>query len=277
MEYRKEILTTTHVDAHNEKMSLSALKALVKESNKKIIPIIVEHDPRQPPIGRIISTQILQLEDGEYALEGTFGIYENEDDFKLPLDDKREMIIDEHKFNSLSIMYDRSYENPEDQTLIYELNTLIKSDFEPQYYIKKSIEPISVLTLIGGFIFGQVASGFFNQVGSDSWNTFKEQVKKIFHKNKNGENEKLLSFEFTIEKDENKVNVIINLTNPKDEDIESFLENGLKMIDSLPCQYFKPELGLKKIVMEYSANSLNINFGVRKDAIPVDLKKIRLS
>ena len=271
MEYYKAILSTTHVDQHNEKMTLSALESLVEQSNDNIIPLTVEHDPRKPPIGRIKSTQIKQLEDGEYGLEGTFEIYENDDDFTLPLDDKREMRIKEHNSNSLSIVYDRSYQNPDDQTLIYELNTLIKSDLEPQFFSKKSVEPISVLYIVGAYILGNVTTGFFNQIGSEAWELLKEKIKTIYHKKNIEENEKLLSFEFTIENDGYKINVIIILTDPKDEDIESFLEIGMKAIDSLPIEYFKPELGIKKIVMEYSNNSLKTNFGVRKDAVPVYL------
>ena len=270
MEYHKEILSTTHVDQHNEKMTLAALESLVEQSNDNIIPVTVEHDPRKPPIGRIKSTQIKQLEDGEYGLEGIFEIYEDDDDFTLPLDDKREMKIDEHPINSLSIMYDRSYQNSEDITLIYELNEIVKSGSEPAFYTKKALEPISVFYIIGGFALTSVAAGFFNQIGSDLWEIFKNKLKKLLSNKTAPEDEKLLSFDFTIEKDGYKVNTSIILTNPTEEDIDNFLEKGIKEVDLLPVEYFEPDMALKKIILEYSDNKLKVNFGVRKDAVPIN-------
>ncbi len=94
-------------------------------------------------------------------------------------------------------------------------------------------------------------------------------LKSIFRNKKIEEKEKLLSFEFTIEKNGNIINVEIILTNPKDEDIENFLETGLKSIDTILPKYFNSEIGLKKIVLEYSNNSVKVNFGIRKDAVPI--------
>lgn len=270
MRHYKKILSTTHVDAHNEQMTLSSLESMSKQANDNIIPLIVEHDPRLPPIGRIVSTQIKQLEDGEYALEGTFCICESEDEFNLLADDKREMKIDEHPINSLSIMYDRSYQNSEDITLIYELNEIVKSGSEPAFYTKKALEPISVFYIVGGFALANVAAGFFNQIGSDLWEIFKNKLKKLLSNKTAPEDEKLLSFDFTIEKDGYKVNTSIILTNPTEEDIDNFLEKGIKEVDLLPVEYFEPDMALKKIILEYSDNKLKVNFGVRKDAVPIN-------
>lgn len=125
------------------------------------------------------------------------------------------------------------------------------------------------MTIGGAFILGGVAGGFFNQIGADTWELFKEKLKLLFRNKKTGEKEKLLSFEFTTEKDGNIMNVEIILMNPKDEDLENFLETGLKSFDTILPKYFNSEIGLKKIVMEYSDNSIKVNFGIRKDAVPI--------
>lgn len=272
MKYIKGIIATTHIDSHNECFSKDALESLVEQNNKNFIPLIVEHDPRKAPIGRVISSQLVKLDAEEYGVEATFEIFENEDDSKLLMDNRREIKIGEHNLNSLIISYDRSYQNPEGQKLIAELNDIINSKVEPQFFTKKAAEPLSLLTIGGAFILGSAASGFFNQIGADSWELFKEKLKTIFKMQKNEENEKLLSFDFIIEKEGYLIEVQIILTNPEDEGIESFLEIELKNIDKILTQYFRPEYGLKKIVMEYSNNSTKVKFGLRKDDVPVFLE-----
>ncbi len=77
MKYSSGILATTHIDQQNEEISLSALESMVEQSNSYYIPITVEHDPRNPPLGRTKSTRIKKLEDGEYAIEGIFEMFES--------------------------------------------------------------------------------------------------------------------------------------------------------------------------------------------------------
>lgn len=269
MKYLSGILATTHIDQQNEKISLSALESMVEQSNSYYIPIFVEHDPRNAPIGRIKSTQIKKMEDGEYAIEGIFEMFESGEEIQLDLNDPREMGIHEHYYNYLDIKYDINYENPEDQKLIRDINNILKSEIEPQYYTKKSIEPISVLTIGGAFILGGIASGFLNKIGADAWDSLKEKLKELFRKKKVEEKEKLLSFEFTIENDGYRINIEVILSNPNDDDIDNFFEKGLKNIDKILPNYFDPNTGLKRIVMEYSDEAIDVKFGVRKDGVPL--------
>ena len=271
MKYSSGILTTTHIDKQNEKMSLSALESMVEQSNRYYIPITVEHDPRIAPIGRIKSTQIKKLEDGEYGVEGIFEMFESGEEIQLDLNDPREMRIDEHYDKYLDIKYDISYNNPDDQKLIADINNILKSEVEPQYHTKKSIEPISILTIGGVFILGGITSGFLNKIGADAWDSLKENLKELFRKKKVEENEKLLCFEFTIENDGYRINTEIILTNPNDDDIDDFFENGLKNIDKILPNYFDSNTGLKRIVMEYSDETIDVKFGVRKDGVPLQI------
>ena len=139
MKYLKGILATTHIDLQNEKISLSAIESLVEQSNNNYIPVDVEHDPRKPPIGRLKSTRLQKMEDGEYSIEGISEIFENEEDIKLDTESTREIIIKRHNFGNLDIAYDINYRNPSDQELIGELNNLINSEIEPLYKCKKSL------------------------------------------------------------------------------------------------------------------------------------------
>src|SRR5258708_6141776 len=83
MRTQKAILTTTHVDSHFEKMSFSALESIVDLINRCHSPFVVEHDPRIPPIGRVLDARIKQLEDGEYGVEATIEMYEQGEEIPI--------------------------------------------------------------------------------------------------------------------------------------------------------------------------------------------------
>lgn len=274
MKYYKGILATTHVDKHKDKMTIEALKSIIEQANLHYIPVGIEHDPRTPPVGRVKSAELKELKDGEYAIEGVIEVFEDGDIIELQKDDPKSMKIREHSFSSLDISYDRNYQDEEDRILISEINHLLKSNTEPLSDIKKSLDPISIITIGGAFALGGIATGFLGKIGSDGWDLLKEKLKKLFRKRKGGKKEKLLSFEFDIEKEGYLICAQIIITNPKDQDIEDFLEYGLKKVDKVLPKYFTPELGIKRIVMEYSNNETKVKFGVRKDAVPINFTKL---
>lgn len=113
---QKAILTTTHVDRHYHKMSLSALESIVDLIGRSHVPFIVEHDPRIPPIGRIRNAHIKQLDDGEYGVEATIEMFELDEDIPF-IDDSKEIPLHDHRPDKLEVVFDRNF-----QTLEYDLN-----------------------------------------------------------------------------------------------------------------------------------------------------------
>ena len=75
----KGIYATSNVDNHGKAFSVEALKMLVEQINNSYMPMGVEHDPRIPPIGRIISAKLIKRDDGSYAVEGISEIFEEGD------------------------------------------------------------------------------------------------------------------------------------------------------------------------------------------------------
>ena len=57
-------MATTHVDRHGERLTRSALESLVRQLRANYIPIGFEHDPRFPPLGRMIDATVVELPDG---------------------------------------------------------------------------------------------------------------------------------------------------------------------------------------------------------------------
>jgi len=210
------------------------------------------------------------LEDGTLAVKGAGEIFEKGDLIELK-DELKEIPIEIYDDKKLEIIYDYNFRNPEDQKIINEIAALLKS--EPKEELKKSLDPISIITIGGAFVLREFAAGFLNKMGADAWDKLKNLMKK------KKKSEKLLRFDFTIRLSKDIINVSTILTNPTSLDMESFLKYGLPQLEKMLPKYFAPEIGLKKIIVEFSNNDVKILFGIRKDAVPLfihkDLKSLK--
>lgn len=268
MKHLKGILATSHVDLHDEIMPLQTLETMAKQINTHYIPMGIEHDPRIPPQGRLITAQVVKLEDGEYGVEGLGEIFEPGDSYELK-DAGREIPIHKNRSkNKIEIGFDRNYRSQEDQEIIKEISKLFGS--EPQEELKKALDPISIITISCAFLLGGLANGFLGKMGSDAFDAFKGKLKKLLKKKEEEkDHERLLDFRFLIEINGCTGEVETILTNPTDDDIDEFFEDGLKQLDSVVLEYFDPNIGLRKITLEYSNRRINLLFGIRKDAVPM--------
>jgi hypothetical protein len=263
-------LMTTHLDRHGERFTLEALESAERQIQSNIIPQGIEHDPRIEPIGRIISAKIVKLNDGEYALDGISEIFNDLNTIDEITD--RELVLHEYAEDSLEIRSDRNYRSEDDIKILNEISELLNCSKPPQEEVKKALEPLSVLWICGAFVLGGITTGFFNKLGSDAFDLLKSKLSRLLSKRKEGENEKLFAFGFTII--DKKCNVEVILTNPTEMDIEIVMQQGFKELDRiLPSLFMVPsKRPIKKLVFEFEDNKLNFKFGVRNDGIPFKLK-----
>lgn len=266
MKYIKGIIATSHIDRHGDMLSPEGLKDMVEQINTQYIPITIEHDPRIPPQGRIKSAKLIKLEDGHYAVEEIKEIFEEGDEINV-VDPSREMPLPIYDSDVLQITFDRSYRDDASQRLINDISSLLGSS--PQEYEKKALEPISILIIGGFYLLGKIASGFFNKLGSDAWDALKSKLKILFEKKKKEAQENLLMFQLSISVEGLIVNTEVVLTNPSDDDIDSFFENGLSKLDQIIPSLINKHPEVKKIVFTFSDNDLSLLFSVRKDAVPI--------
>ncbi|MGB4849612.1 MAG: hypothetical protein WBP41_16935 [Saprospiraceae bacterium] len=271
MSLQKIRLSTTHLDAHNERMSVGALRSMLQKSNEKIIPLGIEHDPRKSPAGRIIKTELVELEDGEFALDGIAEVFDSDIQDTIDVGD-REIQLRQYFEGEFKVFTDRTFRNDESQALIKELSSILKNA-ETREEIKKALDPISILIIGGSFVFGGIANGFLGEIGADGYRALKTVLKKLFSKN-NSRTEELLIFEWTLIKHDTSINVEVILTNPTAEDIDYILEDGLKDIDTLLEELFDNNLGFGKIVYEYKNKKMELNYALLKNGIPLVLRKI---
>ena len=268
MKQFKGILATSHVDAHNEVMPVETLEAMVDQINRQYIPMGIEHDPRIPPQGRLVSAKVVPLEDSEYGVEGIGEIFEPGDSYELK-NDGREIPVHAFDDDKLHIQFDRNYRGEEDQEAIFAIGELL--DSEPQEEIKKAIDPISILTIGGAFVLGGIANGFFGKIGSDAYDYLKDKLKGLLNrKNAVQENhEALLVFSFWVSNGTQRFEVEVILTNPSPKEIEHFLEVGMRQIDQHVSHYYSEDLSIRRMIFKYESDSLIFMHGVRKDAVPM--------
>jgi hypothetical protein len=266
MKIVEAILATSHVDLHNERLTPSALEGMVRQINLQCIPMGLEHDPRIPPQGRVLSAGIQQLEDGEYAVRGVIQQFEPGDEIEL-VEDGREIPLHEHSDGSIHLTYDRSYKTLQDQELLKQLAKISGAQLHEE--AKKSLDPLSTLAVAGKFVLGEIASGLLKRIGSDGWDAFKGKLGDLLARRKEAGQENLLTFECIVPVDDHRVSVEVHLSNPSREDVHAFFEEGLKLLDVGLAPFLNSSPHLRRLVIQYEQDKMLVKFGVRKDAVPM--------
>ncbi|MFB6230477.1 MAG: hypothetical protein ABEL04_04900 [Salinibacter sp.] len=257
------VLATTHVDRHGEKFARSALQGMAERIESKVVPMGVEHDPRVPPQGRIVDAELREREDGEYELVGVMEQFEEGD--RVPFLD-REIPIRQWGDDSPCVVYDRTYRTEQDQETINEIADLLGA--ESQREGKKAYEVLSVLTIAGKFVAGSIAAGFLAKVGADAYGALKSKVKELMDRKAEETEEYLFKFNPVVRINSRPVEVEVVLTNPTDEDIEAFFEEGIWELDEAISKHAREE-AVKRVVYEYEDRTVTVNFCVRKDGAPL--------
>ena len=265
MRYLEGVIATTHLDSHNERFSRGALESMVEQINSQYLPVGVEHDPRIPPQGRNISARLEQTDDSEYSVLVIQELFEEGD--KIPLkNDGREMPVRPYD-RTPTIIFDRSYRNSEDAKLLEDVANHISGKLQEER--KKSSDPISILIIaLGVRILGGIVDGFSNQLGSDLYSGFKNSIKKLLAPKRGSKVEHLITFRAVIKRDNYFVQVDTYLTNPRDEDFDYFLAEGLKNLDTIVLKLIEQYGDLRQCTFECKNEKMTLKFAVRKDAVP---------
>ena len=257
---KKEVIaSTTHVDRDGDKMTLDALVGNIEQIRSHFIPVMVEHDPRIPPLGRIDSACIEFLDDGEYALKTTLEIFDEET--LLQPSEKREMILEYNNIlpGKIQIDYDRSYKTQKGK-----IDDIVKIvGGKCSLHLRKSMDPISILTIVGVFAVSQISSGFFKKIGSDVYDMLKNIIKN--RQNKNKEN----ILQFKIIDLQQKIIVEINITNPDKHNMDIFYKKIVPKLDNIVLNDLSGHTDIRKVVYEYYNSNFKLLFFIGKDCIPI--------
>jgi len=275
MREERIVLATTHVGRDNIKFAPSALASMVDQLETEVIPMWIEHDPRIPPHGRLIDAEVRERKDGEHELVGCVEVYEDEDlkgETQIPLLDQTISIgLDEDESGEV-IFYNRTFEGEADQR---DINEIVEAlDAEATREEKRSFELLPVLKIAGKYALGAIATGFLGKIGADAYDVLKGKVEELTGRKSDESDECLLVFNPVVEVDGRLVEVKVILTNPSDEDIEAFFDEGLRKLDQILPEHITDN-SVKRIVYEFEGQEIELKFGVRKDAVPLDPQVFR--
>lgn len=256
------------IDRHNERMPLSILESAKDQTNENIISSYKEHDYRFPPIARVNKAYI-KNENGINSLYGEFEFFEIKDINKQNTIPNK--VLKLHDFKDSSISYDRSYEINGLKQDVEDLQKTISNE-TPIFEVKKAFEPVNTLIIIIGTIASKsFIEGFFNKAGSDFW----DGLKNLITKNASLDvNEKIYIFNTMIERNDYKVEVVINFTNPTTYDIQNVLYQHQKMIDSTIDKYEKDSINVSRIIFNSNEDTLEHGYSVFQDGTPFDISDI---
>jgi len=265
---REAIIATTHVDRHGDKLAIDVLHGLVDTISYNYIPIWDEHDPRNPPIGRIASAKVRERNDGEHEVAAVLEFFDGTEPEQYF--GSRELIRDKKIANgNVEIMPDRSFRTTEDFEDIQELARLL--GIQPSETVKKSTDPISILQLTAAFVAGGVATGFFGKLGSDGADLLKKKCKDLMRRKNIRDSDRVFRLLIQVEKEGVFIEADVFITNPSDDDIDGLLGHGLLEIDNQVSRLMSVNTQLSKLTFEYKYGHLNLKFGVRKDCVPLKL------
>ena len=107
-------MANTLVNKHGEKITKEALEGMVSQVNANYFPINIEHDPRQPILGRIAGAYLQEMGKGEYEVIGELEFFD-ENDTLASLTSTKTIAQRPFPKEKVLLNYDRNFDNPDDK------------------------------------------------------------------------------------------------------------------------------------------------------------------
>jgi hypothetical protein len=269
MSIKKGIVATTHVDLQRELLTKNALEQMVNQYRTNYIKVMDEHDPRKIPIGRVIDGRLVELQDGEFAVEATFELFDGSDP-QADEKGKELNISDKEDEEDLTIYYDYSYRKKAHINKIEEFNRKIAHHTGLRYFAKKSLEPLSILTIGGVFILGKIAEGFLHKAGEETFTLLKKQLPQLLLL-PTRKRERVLELRLVVKNGDLTHQVSLYLSNPTEKEIDLVLDKGLKKLDDVLPKYVSQ--GAKEIALSLKDNKFEVIYmlnGKARPFVPLD-------
>ncbi|MBM2888386.1 hypothetical protein [Leptospira interrogans] len=265
MEKLEIIFSNIKVDKDLQSMSLDALKEMANQSVENYIPIYWNHDFRNPPIGRIISADVREIDNGHFELYG-IGEY-----FDAPVEtfsSEKSIYVETTETSLFSVEYDTRFITPESEIALKDLLELStdqhvslvnKSDSYDEYLIIKT----------GIFVAGTIVAGMLSKFGQDIYSKLKENLIKYF---KIKANKEYLIIQFLAKKENWPFEINTMVLNSDVKTINKLFEEqfaGLdNLIQSIPLEKEK----ISKVFLSYKDGYFKIEYFIREDCVPLTYK-----
>ena len=266
----KRTIATTHRDRHGDVITREALEDLAEKASRRCIPVMYEHDPRFPPLGRTLSAEVVRLPDGHHALVATAEMFEL-GDVAPPLDGGPSIELGKLA-DGINLVVDRSHLDESNREVLAELAA---QGVTIERYAKKSLEPISVLVLA----FAIMAHGFFGKMGADLWDAVRDadwsavwiRVRKLLSHRRGTGSEFLFVLELRLRDDPHPLALSVILDSPTDEELDDFMVNGEPLIREMIPHLLALGDEVTKAVVRYERGELRPGYVIRSDGYPGQL------
>ena len=267
MKFVKARMATTHLDRHGDRLAPEALEGMAKQIAEAYVPALNEHDIRVP-LGRVTSAQVVELPDGELALEAECEYWEQSDTLQSARGDGRLMRLQLPEPETFSIGYDRVAFDEEDIADLRKIAQLVGE--EPRSVGKKAAEPVATLVIAAGaFVAGSIASGFFSRLGGDLYEGLKNRLQKFIRRQRKT---MVVDFHFTALVEPRRLEVHIVAEEPTAEDIAALFDANFGGVDALVLEALQIEPQAARVVLEWSGRALSRVVTLREDAFPVEVR-----
>lgn len=259
-----KVISTTRVDAHGDILQRDDLERMAARMAREYTLVGYGHDIRHPPIGRIVSTRLIKQEDGEYVLEGTFEIWDKNDDISSSIGDGRKIKLDIPDYNKPTILYNPLSLNQNDLQIlsgIAKLGFQLKDD-----RIEKAYDPaISSIIFYGSIMaLGAFITGVFNQLGQEAIKAVIKKLKELYSSSLSGERLVIFKFPIIYDGSRHELDVVLE----KSSDVEELSKCSSKHIEELVKSAFASEPRTIKVVIGCTDGEFHILYSVRDDGAP---------
>lgn len=269
------LIATTHVDSQGEQLTKSTLTDLVATIRRGYLPLMLGHDPREPPIGRLLQADLVELPDGEFGVRARGEVWDEHDPPEVLKGDGRLAVVEDDDHPRFIVLHDLSMAHGEMLGFVSELAAIAGAGAEPVYNAKKALDAVTVLVIA----IGLVAKGFLSKVGSDAYEHLKGKLKARFAYDATppllGEKqERILSLRGVLDAPSGRVVVEVLATNPTTEDIDALFEHGLRSVEGIAASLVAVAEPPRHVVLEWKAGQPRLSFTVDRHGVPAPRRRI---
>lgn len=271
MTLRSIRIATTHAVPGDQVITPDDLKQHLAMIDQVIIPVFSVHDPRQPPIGRVVSGVIRGLEDGEYALDVSVELFGPDFIPKSGRSDDKRVVIINRPQGKFGIWCNVISATPEETGLLREISEILGTPVSYRSSTGLFQEELPILIIgIGALPFGYIADTVSRRLGLEKIRWLTAKLTRIYATPGENRPESLLIFDLDVtDRQQHSLLIEVILTNPSGKDIEFFFSGGLGELDRILPPFYLSRLHPKKIVMNFSDGRFRVLYAIQEQGIPL--------
>jgi hypothetical protein len=271
MTRRSVRVSTTHGIPDHPVVTLEDLKHQLSLIDHVIVPVYSAPDPRQPPVGRVVSGIIVELGNGEYALDVDVELFDPE--FipdREPSGDKRVALLN-RPLGRFGIRCDTISMDPKAMGILMEISDLLDTRLSLWNGTGTSRDGFfTVIIGVGGLSFGYITGSLHRRLGRQKVREIAVKLARVYEIPRNNQPDPLLIFDLDVtDRQQRALLIEVILTNPSREDIESLCTGGLGELDRILPPYYLSRLEPKKIVIHYNEGRFRVLYAVEEHGVPM--------